>query len=94
MAEIADGDGAKTADPADVIASQVDEHGMLSQLLGVCQKVGRELVILLHRLAARARAGDRAGFDSLARESNEHFWRGANQNRAGLADEKTDKATD
>ena len=51
-------DGARYADPAEVVAGQVDEHDVFGPLLRVGHQVGRERGVLVGGGAAPAGAGD------------------------------------
>ena len=57
--EVDDLDGARHADPAEVVAGQVDEHHVLGALLRVGEQLLGERGVLLRRGAARPGAGDR-----------------------------------
>ena len=57
--EVDDLDGARRADPAEVVAREVDEHQVLGALLLVGEQLLGELVVLGRRVAARPGAGDR-----------------------------------
>ena len=59
--------GAGHADPAQVIALQVDQHDMLGALLRIGQQFLALGVVAGRRAAARAGAGDRAGLDPIRR---------------------------
>ena len=52
-------DGTDLADPADVVAPQVDQHQMLGDLLGIGQQLLLQRLVLLRRRTTRPRAGDR-----------------------------------
>ena len=62
-----DGDRAVLADPAEVVAPEVDEHHVLGALLGVGEELVGDPEVLGGRGAARARAGDRPRGDVAAR---------------------------
>ena len=49
-----------SADAADVVAPEIEQHQVLGPLLRVGQQVGGELAVLRRRRAARPGAGDRA----------------------------------
>ena len=53
-------DRADLGDAADVVAAEIEQHQMLGALLGVGEQLGGERGVLGRRLAAPARAGDRA----------------------------------
>ena len=57
--EVDDLDGARHADPAQVVAGQVDEHHVLGPLLGVGEQLLGEPDVLLRRRPARPGAGGR-----------------------------------
>ena len=48
-----------TADAAQVVAAEVDEHDVLGPFLGVGAQLGDEAAVLRRVRAARARTGDR-----------------------------------
>ena len=54
-------DRARPADPAQVVAAEVDQHHVLGALLGVGQQLGLQRGVLGRRRAARLGAGDRVG---------------------------------
>ena len=54
-------DGARLADPAEVVAAEVDEHHVLGALLGVGEQLGLQGGVLRRVAAARLGAGDRVG---------------------------------
>ena len=69
--EIDDVDGAGGADPADVVARQVDEHDVLGPLLGVGPQLGRELGVDLRGRAPGPGTGGRMDHDPGASHRDE-----------------------
>ena len=57
--ELDDPDGARLADPAEVVAAEVDQHHVLGALLLVADQLGGQRGVLGIGGAARAGAGDR-----------------------------------
>ena len=57
--EVDDLDAARLADPAEVVAAEVDEHQVLGPLLRVGEQLRRRAGVLLRGRAAPAGAGDR-----------------------------------
>ncbi len=70
-AEPRDADRARSADPAEVVAQDVDDHHVLGPVLGAGQELGRERAVFLGRRAARSRALDRVGRDPATRPDRE-----------------------
>ena len=64
---------ADLGDAADVVAAEVEQHQMLRALLRVGEQFGREREILARRLAAPARAGDRADDDLAVAHPHQDF---------------------
>ena len=62
-------------DAAEVIAAEVDQHQMLSYLLGVAFHFFGESVVLVGGLAARPRARDRAVLEPVALAADQHLGR-------------------
>ncbi len=71
------GDGARRGDAADVVASEIDEHHVLGDLLRIGEQLRRELLVGFARRAARARAGDRPQRDCRAFLPHEDLGRRA-----------------
>ena len=59
--ELHDLDGARLADPAQVVAAEIDQHHVLGALLGVGQQLSLQDRVLGRSGAARLRAGDGMG---------------------------------
>jgi hypothetical protein len=70
-------DRARSRDAAEVVAPEVHEHHVLGALLGVGEQVARLLEVLLDRVRARPRAGDRALPHGAAGHGHERLRRGA-----------------
>jgi len=62
--EVVDGDGTGLAHPAEVVASQVDEHEVLGVLLLVGEQLLLEQLVLLESRTTWTRTGDREGRDT------------------------------
>ena len=75
--EVVDLDRAVLADAAEVVATEVDQHHVLSSLLLVGKQLARVLSILLGGGAARARARDRSGRDPAAADGDQRLRAGA-----------------
>ena len=57
--QLVDGDAPVLADPAEVVAAEVDEHHVLGTLLVIAEQLGGDLPVLFRAGTSRARAGDR-----------------------------------
>ena len=79
LAQLRDAHGTGIADAADVIAREIDEHGVLRAFLRVRREICRERRVLRRVFAALARTGDRISEDLLARDFHEHLRRGADE---------------
>ena len=66
FAQFLDADAAIFADSAQVVAQQIDDHDVLSPILGAAEKIVGTREILLGKNAARTSAFDRPGFDPAA----------------------------
>ena len=64
---------ARDADAAEVVACEVDEHGVLSTFLFVCTQISCETHILLVVRTALSRSRDGVGIDSTARHLDQHL---------------------
>ena len=82
--ELRDADRAVGTDAAEVVAAEVDEHDVLGALLLVALQLLAEAQVLLVRLAARPRAGDRVRLGLAALDPHEHLGRRADDRQ--LAD--------
>jgi hypothetical protein len=67
------------ADPAQVVAGQVHQHGVLGQFLGIGLELGRQALVLERRGAAPAGAGDGHRAHPGAFDPHQHLRRGAHQ---------------
>src|SRR5215216_3428108 len=85
--ELVDPDGAGPADPAEVVAGQVDQHDVLGPLLLVGQELGLQGQVGLGVGAAGAGAGDRAHGGPAALDGDQHLGRGAGDGHPGQAQE-------
>jgi len=72
-------DCARQADPTDVVAAQIDQHGVFGAFLTVGEQFGRQPGVLGGVFAARAGAGDRAGEHFAVLQLDQHFRRGPDQ---------------
>ncbi len=75
--------GAGHADPADVVAAEVDQHHVLGPFLGVGGEVFGEPAVAFGVDAARPGAGDRPGLQAAAGLAHQHLGRGADQGAVG-----------
>ena len=82
VAQRGDLDAGRRRDAADVVASQVDEHGVLGELLRVGAKLLLERGILDRVLVAWPRSGDRPGDDLAVADADQQLRRGADHRRA------------
>ena len=64
---------ARDADAAEVVACEVDEHGVLGTFLFVCTQISSETRILLVACTAFSRSCDGVGIDSAARHLDQHL---------------------
>ena len=77
-AQARDADRARLADPAEVVAQDVDDHHVLGAVLGAGQQLAGERAVLGPVAAARPRALDRvAGDDAVRVDRQERLGRGA-----------------
>ena len=72
-------DGARQADPTDVVAAQIDQHGVFGAFLAVGEQFGRQPGVLGGVFATRAGAGDRTGEHFAVLQLDQHFRRGPDQ---------------
>ena len=82
VAQRGDLDGGRRRDAADVVARQVDEHGVLGELLRVGPKLLLQRGILDRVLVARPRSGDRPRDDLAVADADQQLRRGADHRRA------------
>ena len=76
-AEARDANGARPADPSEVVAQDVDDHHVLGAVLGAGQQLARERPVRGGVAPARAGALDRIGLDDAVRvDREERFGRG------------------
>ncbi len=81
--ELGDPDAAGGAHPAEVVASEVDEHEVLGLLLLAPPQLRLELDVALRGGPAAAGAGDRVVLDVAPGDPDEHLGRGADDRAAG-----------
>ena len=77
--QFGDVDGSRQADPADVVAAEIDQHGVFGAFLPVRKQLRRESGVLFPGLAARTGAGNRTGEDLPVLQFDQHFRRSAHQ---------------
>ena len=70
---VRDLDGTNRCDPADIIASKIEQHEVLGAFLRICHQFVFERLVLVRRCAALACTGDRADRDDIARNFYENF---------------------
>ena len=80
--------GAVVADPADVVAAEIDEHHVLRLFLLVALELLGQPHILFLGLAARPRAGDRMGDGVTAFDPDQHLRRRTDDGAIAHADEE------
>ena len=89
---LADRDGARPGDAAQVVAPEVDEHDVLGPLLRVALELLRQERVLARVRAARASAGDRVGRQPVALDLEEELRRGADDLEGRRPDEEQVRA--
>ena len=70
---VGDFDRADAGDAADIVAAEIEQHQMLGAFLRIGEEFGFQRLVLVRRRAARARAGDRANGDGVARHLDQNF---------------------
>ena len=74
---------ARLAHAADVVAAEVDEHGVLGQLFRIGEQLLGQTLIFFRSLAAQGGSGDRAHRDAAVLDAHQQLGAGADQ--AGVA---------
>ena len=77
--QFGDGDSSRQADPADVIAAEIDQHGVFGAFLLVREQLRCESGIFLPGFASRPGSGNRTGENLAVLQLDQHFRRGAHQ---------------